>query len=478
MRLNPLLRTALFRLTLLHVAVFLGSALVLAIGGSFILSLILEREIHTEVEAELESLILEFNRHGRSQIVGEVQGREANGEHRDFDYLFQDPTSAVLAGTLRAMEPIEGWTEVVTPDGEEDEPAIAKGIYLPDGEFLLVARDAESLYEFRDFILEMLGWGFGLAFPLAIAGGIATSLATLRRIETINRATIRIRRTDMGERVPVADVDDEFNRLAQNINAMLDGMEELTEGIRQVTNDIAHDLRTPLARLRQDLERAQQGSQAENYASLIDRSISRIDEVLDTFSSLLRISQIESGSGKAHLSWLDLSSLFREMTETFETVAEDSDKTLICDVLDGLKVFGDKTLLRQMIVNLLENCIQHTPPGTEITVAVGKDRSGTYAVIADNGPGIPEWAREKVFRRFFRLDESRLSPGNGLGLSLVAAIAKYHGITVTVSDNDPGLRVGLRFSERDPSRSIQRVSEGRPSESDRRPPPQAEFPRP
>ena len=448
MRVRVLLRTALFRLTLLYVAVFLGSALVLAIGGAFLVSLLLQSELRTEVDEELEDLVRDYNGHGTSQFVLELQDREASEEHREFVYLFQDHTATALAGALPAMEPVEGWIEVVTPEGEEDEPAIAKGVFLSEGAYLLVARDAESLHESRDFIFEMLGWGFGLAFPLSVAGGIATSLATLRRIETINRATIRIRHSDMGARVPVTDVDDEFNRLAQNINAMLDGMTELTEGIRQVTNDIAHDLRTPLAKLRQDLERAQKNVQPESASLLIDRSISRVDEILDTFSSLLRISQIESGYGKTHLAWLDLSSLFHEMLETFETVAEDNGKTLSGTIVDGLRVFGDKTLLRQMVVNLLENCIQHTPTGTRITVTLGADKSGIYSAIADNGPGIPGWAREKVFRRFFRLDQSRLSPGNGLGLSLVAAIAKYHDITITVSDNEPGLKMTLRFSER------------------------------
>jgi signal transduction histidine kinase len=291
----------------------------------------------------------------------------------------------------------------------------------------------------------VLGWGFGLALPLAVAGGIATSLVTLRRIEAINRATLKIRHGHLGERVPVSDVDDEFNRLAQNINAMLDGIEELTEGMRQVTNDIAHDLRTPLARLRQDWEWAQGTPQVQNYEALVDKSISKIDDVLNTFSSLLRISQIETGSTDKYLSSVDLSCLFRDLIESFATVAEDSGKTLSSDVRDGLKFFGEKALLRQMIVNLIENCIQHTPPGTKITVELSKNKSGPYAVIADNGPGIPEWAREKVFRRFFRLDESRQTPGNGLGLSLVAAIAKDQGISVQLSDNQPGLRVLLRF---------------------------------
>jgi signal transduction histidine kinase len=269
----------------------------------------------------------------------------------------------------------------------------------------------------------------------------------LRRIETINRATRKIRRGDLSERVPVSDVNDEFNRLAQNINAMLDGLQELTEGIRQVTNDIAHDLRTPLTRLRQDLEHAQQEPQTEGYESLVERSIASIDEVLDTFSSLLRISQIESGSERARFAWLDLSGLFRDMAETFAAVAEEAGKVVNCNIVDGLKLLGDKTLLRQMIVNLIENCIQHTHSGANIAIELGRDETGVYAIIADDGPGVPEWAREKIFRRFFRLDQSRQSRGNGLGLSLVSAIAKHHGIALTVSDNNPGLRVLLRFQK-------------------------------
>jgi len=343
------------------------------------------------------------------------------------------------------MTAVEGWQSVAAPDGEADEPAIALGVFLPNGEFLLVAGDAEIMYEARDFMLDSLAWGFGLALPLVIGGGLAASFFTLRRIEAINRTAVKIRRGNLAERVPVGSADDEFNRLARNINAMLDGIEELTESIRQVTNDVAHDLRTPLTRLRQELERAQEDPQREDPSALIDRSIAQIDEILATFSSLLRISQIESGSGQGRFAPLDLSCLFRDLCETFATVAEDDGKTLSSDITDGLSFCGEKNLLRQMVVNLVENAIQHTPAGTRITVQLARYGGDIYAVIADDGPGIPDWAREKVFGRFFRLDESRMTPGNGLGLSLVAAIAKHHGIALQVSDNRPGLRISLGF---------------------------------
>lgn len=457
-----LLRTALFRLTLLHAAVFLGLALVLAIGGALFLSVILEGNIRSEIESELDGLMIEFDRRGRGATAEAIENRLADEGLVDFDYLLQDRNGVVLAGTLPAMQAGEGWIEVVTPEGEADEPAIAKGLFLFDGSFLAVARDSESLYESRDFIFETLGWSFGLALPLALLGGIATSMATLRRIEAINRATATIRRNGLSERVPVGQTDDEFNRLARNINAMLDGIAELTEQVRQVTNDVAHDLRTPLTRLRQDLERARQDPRRESTGELIDSSIARIDEVLDTFSSLLRISRIESGSGGEQFANLDLSSLSRELAETFESVAEDNDKVLTCDIADGLTVRGDKPLLRQMIVNLIENAIQHTPPGTAIRFELGRDASGIHAVVADNGPGVPAWAREKVLRRFFRLDRSRQSRGNGLGLSLVAAIAKHHGVALTLSDNHPGLRVRLDFPDSSwggvPLDSVERVS--------------------
>ena len=200
MHLSPLFRTALFRLTLLHVGVFLGSALVLGIAGSVMLSLILKKEFRSEVVAELDSLAALSS---RDQLLAEVRGREASGDHHAFNYLVQGGGGDVIAGNLPAMAAVNGWTKVILPGGDLDEPAIARGRVLPDGNFLLVARDAQSLYDSRDFIFQVLGWGLGLALPLAIAGGIATSLATLRRIETINRATIKIRRGDMTERDPI-----------------------------------------------------------------------------------------------------------------------------------------------------------------------------------------------------------------------------------------------------------------------------------
>ncbi len=442
MRTNSIVRTALFRLTLLYVAVFLGAAIVLSIGGALSLSLILERQIRTDIEAEIEVLASLIE----SEPIGLRETLDARVEEFDeFDYLLLDPTGDVLAGTLESGPQVEDWTYVVPPGGEEDEPAIAKGRYLPGGVFLLVARDAEILYETRDFAFEFAGWGLGLALPLAIGGGLTTSFVTLRRIDRINRATRRIRMGDMSERVPVGSVDDEFNRLSRNINDMLDGIAELTEGIRQVSNDIAHDLRTPLSRLRQDLERAKNDPSTADCQDLIENTVSQIDELLATFSSLLKISQIEAGHDRKHSEPVDLSCLFLSLVETFEPVAESVGKTLTANITEGLQFFGDKALLRQMIANLIENSIRHTPHGAEIDVRLDRNENGTYAVIADNGPGIPKWAREKIFQRFFRLDESRQTSGNGLGLSLVAAIAKYHSIAIQVSDNAPGLKLLMRF---------------------------------
>ena len=445
MRLNTLVRTALFRLTLIYIAVFMGAALVLVVGGAYAASLYLEYSVRNDVEAELRALMETFDANDGYGLVDEVEARLAGGAEEGFDYLLQDPTGVALAGTLPPMDPVEGWLTLVVPEGEEDEPAIALGVFFPNGEYLVIAGEAEIIYEARDFMLDSLGWGLGLALPLVVGAGLAASFFTLRRIEAINRATAKIRRGDLAERVPVGHVDDEFNRLALNINAMLDGIEELTESIRQVTNDVAHDLRTPLTRLRQDLERAQEDPQGEDPPALIDRSIAQIDEILATFSSLLRISQIESGSGKGRFQPIDLSALFRDLCEIFETVAEDSDKTLSSDIADGLTISGEKNLLRQMLVNLIENAIQHTPAGTRITVQLARFGGDTYAVIAGDGPGVPDEARDKIFGRFFRLDESRKTPGNGLGLSLVAAIAKYHGIALQVSDNRPGLRISISF---------------------------------
>jgi signal transduction histidine kinase len=457
-RLSRLLRTAPFRLALIYAGLFSLSVLVLVAILYFATTRLVENQLRTTVMAELQALRSELDRAGSAALVRAIASRTTDPAAQAFAYLFQDAEGRHIAGDLRPMAPDQRWLrlapELEEPeddDHEDDEEwLLGRGVVLSDGRFLLVAHDAEQLHELEELLLRSFGWTLAVAVPLALAGGIFMSLATLRRIEAINRVSDEIRKGDLSRRVPHAGTDDEFDRLAVNINAMLDAIEHLTEGLRQVSTDIAHDLRTPLARLRQALETAR--IKAEKPADLVravDDAIVQSDAILETFGALLRIAQIEAGTRRVGFAEVDLSDLFRSLVEVYGPVAEDAGHRLDARIEGGLGFRGDPELLTQMLANLIENAIRHTPSDTRIEVALQRQDGRTLAVIADDGPGIPEPAREKVFRRFFRLEASRSTPGSGLGLSVVTAIASLHGIRIDLADNAPGLRVTLHFSNPD-----------------------------
>jgi signal transduction histidine kinase len=229
-------------------------------------------------------------------------------------------------------------------------------------------------------------------------------------------------------------------------------VQALMESLRHVSNDIAHDLRTPLGRLRQRLEDARLRARSlEDYETAVDRAIADTDAILATFSALLRIAQIESGTRKASFSAVDLSGVFRSIADAYGAVAEDRGQILTAAVTPGVDVRGDRELLMQMLANLVENAIRHTPEGARIGIGLERGADGPVGIVSDTGPGIPPEARDKVFQRFYRLDRSRSTAGNGLGLSLVAAVAETHGIAITLADNQPGLEVRLRFPPKAPS---------------------------
>jgi signal transduction histidine kinase len=280
---------------------------------------------------------------------------------------------------------------------------------------------------------------------LALVGGAVFSRAALRRIETINRTFLEVAEGNFSRRVPTRGTRDELDRLAVNINQMLERIEHLLDNLQQVTNDIAHDLRTPLGHLRQGLEGARlKGVSVEEYQTAIDHAIEEVDTILETFAALLRIAQVESRSRRDRFTDVDLSEVSNRVIDAYESVVEDAGQTLTWSIANGIEVRGDKNLLAQLLANLIENASRHCPTGTPIRVSLGSDPAPVLEV-ADNGPGIPADMREAVLRRFVRLEQSRTSPGSGLGLAVVKAIADLHDARLKLDDNGPGLRVTLTF---------------------------------
>jgi signal transduction histidine kinase len=227
---------------------------------------------------------------------------------------------------------------------------------------------------------------------------------------------------------------------------MLDRIQMLMEGLRQMSNDIAHDLRTPLTRLRQHLEGAQSKAEtAAEYGDIVGRAIKETDDILHTFGALMRIAQIEAGTRRSAFTEVDFSNVLCTIVDAYAAVAEDAHHALTNQIPKSVLVRGDRQLLTQMMANLVENALRHTPEGTRVEITLEDGPTAPICVVADNGPGIPEEERDKVFRRFYRMDRSRSTAGSGLGLSLVAAIAELHRIVVEVGDQRPGVRIALKF---------------------------------
>jgi signal transduction histidine kinase len=348
------------------------------------------------------------------------------------------------------MAATAGWYELPIPpqpgdDTDSSDTLMAQGQVLSNGWFLVVGQDTDQFTDFEDLILNVAAGSLATAFALALIGGLATSASMLRRVTAITDAGRDIMRGNLARRIALRGSSDEFDRLSANLNEMLDRIQMLMEGLRQVSNDIAHDMRTPLTRLRQRLELARtKATTVGDYETAVDKAIAETDEILDTFGALLRIAQIEAGTRRAAFTDVDLSGVLQTIVETYAPVAEDHEHGLASRIAEGVTVQGDRQLLTQMIANIVENALRHTPAGTHIEIELTA-ASAPVCTIRDNGPGIPEPERQKVFRRFYRLDSSRATPGSGLGLSLVAAVAELHRIVVEIGDSQPGLWVTLRF---------------------------------
>jgi signal transduction histidine kinase len=281
---------------------------------------------------------------------------------------------------------------------------------------------------------------------LAFTGGLLLSRRTVRKIERINQTARSIISGDLSRRIPVTNRNDDFDQLADNLNQMLDRIQTLMEDIRRVSDNIAHDLRTPLTRLRQHLEEARQEEDAESRtAANLESSIKEADSLLVTFNALLRIARIEAGEMKAGFASLDFRTLLDDVVEFYEPLAEEKSQQLKVELRNNITSLGDRDLLFQALANVIENAIKYTPVNGKIEISLAQRHEEAVITISDNGPGIPEAEREKVFRRFYRLDQSRSTSGNGLGLSMVSAVITMHNGIINLMDNRPGLRTEMRF---------------------------------
>lgn len=453
---DSFLRSTSFRLLAWYAAVLGASVAILLFIVYWITLAALDQQLSDSVEREAQVLVDLYRGRGLDSVVRAIQLRVVDLRPPRRYYLLQNAAGERIAGNLPPMKPTKG--EMVLPvsslfpdrgskadDPADAYPVLAQGRRLENGEFLLVGENRYRALKAQEAIVQALGWGIAITVLLAAGGGAALAVGFLRRIEEINRTTRSIMDGDLSRRVPTRGSGDEMDQLAVNLNAMLDRIQVLMESLKRVSDDVAHDLRTPLSRLRHRLEaaRATAGSDGE---PVIEQSIAELDAILETFSALLRISQVESGALRAAFADVSLGQVVSTVSETYAPVAEDRGQRLEAVVDCAPSIRGDRELLTQMVANLIENPIRHCPPGAGITVALGQEAGAPVLCVADTGPGIPASEREKVFRRLYRLEASRTTPGSGLGLALVKAVADLHGASVELSDNHPGLRVTVRFN--------------------------------
>ncbi len=444
-----------FRLALLYALIFSSSTLILFYFFYLFTASYMTQQMDNTIEAEIQGLAERYDRdglEGLTRLIAERVNR-SQGTGNSL-YLLTTYTLEPLVGNLdrwplEASIDNEKWLEFsleVNEQTDETHLARARIFRLPGRYGLLVGRDIHQLTQAKLRIVQALTWGLAIMVLLAFVGGLVLSRRTVRNIERINQTARSIMSGNLSRRVEITNRNDDFDQLAANLNQMLDRIQTLMEDIRRVSDNIAHDLRTPLTRLRQHMEEARRQVDSESISAIsLESSIREADSLLTTFNALLRIARIEAGQVTTDFAVLDYRTLVEDVVEFYEPLAEEKNQFLTMDAGNTIKTMGDRDLLFQALANVIENAIKYTQENGHISVILSQLDNDAVITIADNGPGIPAEERERVFRRFYRLDRSRSTTGNGLGLSMVAAVVTMHQGQIRLMDNDPGLKTVMQF---------------------------------
>lgn len=416
----------------------------------------IDTDVQDKIQLEFEKIELLYDTHGLNQIIAYINQYKSS----EMIYYLESVEEKKLAGNLREWpedvdidkyHSIQGvWIdeEIIPFDIYDDDaywPVLAKK--LNNGYQLLVAINIEqesSLLELSEFMLESLAVAIIFAFFIAIL----LSRTILKRMDIISKTAGEIMAGDLNQRIPYESNKDEFDTLAMRLNSMLDRIGQLVNGMREVTDNIAHDLRSPLNRMRSQMEVALlEPRDQKEYQTILRSSIQDIDSLIRTFNALLSIAQTESGNHRTQWSKINMKKLVLDLTDLYIPLAESKHQML--EVINGKDsdIYGSRDLLAQSLGNLLENAIKYTPQGGKIILQIKTTQEWVEVTVADSGPGIPDSEKSHVLEKFVRLEGSRNTGGNGLGLSLVSAVAKLHKAELKLEDANPGLRVVQRFNK-------------------------------
>jgi signal transduction histidine kinase len=459
-----ILRTQAFRIVLIYVFVFAVSATLLVGFTYWNTERSLDAQTGQIIEAEITDLVEQYQRQGAMGLIQAVAGRSTH-EGQDL-YLLADSQGRFLTGNL------DQWPRSVTRANLFVEFEYARrvqgqlvtrrargmALLLVGGFELLVARDVAERDLTRRLLTTTLPWSVGMMLVFGLIGGALISRNVLARLDSINRTSAEIVAGNFSHRVPLTAAHDEFDMLAENLNRMFERIERLMKGMREVTDSVAHDLRTPLNRLRNHLEEAQRRLDPRSpHAAEVEAAIAETDGLIATFNALLLIAEADSGAARGALTQIDLSAVVADVAELYAPLAEEKNIALAVLPAGILTIEGNRSLISQALANLIDNAIKYTPAEGRVTISAGETPSGVDLTVADSGPGIPLADRAHVVERFVRLEASRNSPGTGLGLSLVAAVARLHQARLTLDDNNPGLKATISFP-RAPLRPAKRAS--------------------
>ena len=468
--LGKLLRTTAFKLTLVYLGIFVLFAASLLAYFALNTRRLITEQITATVNGEVNGLSEQYGQGGlrRLVIVVDVRSRRPGSSL----YLVTTPSGEGLAGNVGSLEPgvldRPGWLEtnyhrLESPEGTEHR-ALVRVVQLPGGFHLLVGRDLEERERLFAIVVNAGQWSLALVIVLGLIGGFFVSRRVLSRIDAMTGTAQTIMAGDLSGRLPVAGTGDELDRLADNVNAMLERIEALMRGLKEVSDNIAHDLKTPLTRLRNRCEQALRSATGEtSYRGALESTIAESDDLIRTFDALLMIARAESGQARDNMTEFDASEIARDVGDLYEPVADEKGIALKIDAPAAAPVRGNRELVSQALANLIDNAIKYAGPSgkvngipAEIVVRAGNDGERITLSVADRGPGIPDADRGRVVERFVRLEQSRSEPGSGLGLSLASAVARLHGGELKLEDNHPGLRTTIALPRAGPGASAGR----------------------
>ena len=443
-------QTAIFRLAIVYALIFGAGGAALLVALDFGIARVAEQELEDSLRSQMAIMRADANLEGGMALVGVLRGHHESGDPSPYNYFVLTPDGTRFNAGLPDTIPTEEGLHRISVPSANARPGVGNEIMdlmilverARDGTLMGVARNTSQLDELGAGLHRVaLVGGIGLTV-LAVVGGLALGSMVLKRLQRVNAAADRIMGGDSTKRLPSVGFGREFDALVSSLNQMLDRLDHAMVTLRRFSSDLAHDLRTPLTRLRNTLEETPPTLKPAERA-WAERGIAEIDDALDVLSSLLRIAQIEGADSRAAFALVDLNTIAESVIDAYSPAAEEGGHHLVDRREPAAMVLGDAALLKQLLANLVDNAIRHTPPGTTVRVEIASDGPNVTLAIADNGPGVPAAELGNLTKRLYRLDRSRTTPGSGLGLTLAKAIAELHGTTLTLSDNTPGLRAAI-----------------------------------